>query len=221
MAGWLEGWGSQAASTAIQAARRPSSNRLYRLPAPPPAGSCSKSAPLLTASPARTACLYRLPVPPACPACSKLFKEYAIADLSRHKEGRVGLRWRTQEVVSGRGQFICGAKVRGCGPAGGGCRWGALQCGAVCWSGHVCLLLWPPLQLVVAAAAAASAHSLLSAPLMLPLLLLLLSAFRRGVRSGVAWPLSKCPLLTRRQVGAGWWVPSQLLLTSPVTACCL
>lgn len=41
---------------------------------------------------------------------SKLFKEYAIADLSRHKEGRVGLRWRTQrEVVAGRGQFSCGA----------------------------------------------------------------------------------------------------------------
>ncbi|KAL4444099.1 hypothetical protein ABPG75_011836 [Micractinium tetrahymenae] len=41
---------------------------------------------------------------------SKLFKEYAIADLSRYKEGRVGLRWRTQrEVVAGRGQFCCGA----------------------------------------------------------------------------------------------------------------
>ncbi|PSC75724.1 FRA10AC1 like [Micractinium conductrix] len=41
---------------------------------------------------------------------SKLFKEYAIADLSRHKEGKVGLRWRTQkEVVAGRGQFSCGA----------------------------------------------------------------------------------------------------------------
>ena len=33
---------------------------------------------------------------------SKLFKEYAVADLSRHKEGRVGLRWRTQ-VRWGRG----------------------------------------------------------------------------------------------------------------------
>lgn len=51
--------------------------------------------------------------PLALQCCSKLFKEYAIADLSRHKEGRVGLRWRTQkEVVSGRGQFVCGAKVR-------------------------------------------------------------------------------------------------------------
>ncbi|EFN56799.1 hypothetical protein CHLNCDRAFT_22127 [Chlorella variabilis] len=42
---------------------------------------------------------------------SKLFKEYAIADLSRYREGRVGLRWRTQrEVVNGRGQFVCGAQ---------------------------------------------------------------------------------------------------------------
>jgi len=41
----------------------------------------------------------------------KLFKEYAIADLSRYKEGAVGLRWRTErEVVSGKGQFSCGAK---------------------------------------------------------------------------------------------------------------
>jgi hypothetical protein len=44
---------------------------------------------------------------------SRLFREYAIADLSRHREGRVGLRWRTQgEVVAGAGQFSCGA--RGC-----------------------------------------------------------------------------------------------------------
>ena len=50
--------------------------------------------------------------PPFLPPCSKLFKEYAIADLSRHKEGKVGLRWRTQkEVVAGRGQFSCGATV--------------------------------------------------------------------------------------------------------------
>ena len=40
---------------------------------------------------------------------SRLFREYAIADLSRYKESRLGLRWRTQhEVVSGKGQFICG-----------------------------------------------------------------------------------------------------------------
>lgn len=44
---------------------------------------------------------------------SRLFREYCIADLSRYKEGKLGLRWRTQkEVVSGRGQFICGS--RGC-----------------------------------------------------------------------------------------------------------
>ena len=42
----------------------------------------------------------------------KLFKEYCIADLSRYREGKVGLRWRTQaEVVSGKGQFICGNKA--------------------------------------------------------------------------------------------------------------
>lgn len=42
---------------------------------------------------------------------AKLFKEYAIADLSRYKESKVGLRWRTeQEVVVGKGQFACGAK---------------------------------------------------------------------------------------------------------------
>ena len=41
----------------------------------------------------------------------KLFKEYAIADLSRYEEGAIGLRWRTErEVVSGKGQFSCGAK---------------------------------------------------------------------------------------------------------------
>lgn len=41
----------------------------------------------------------------------KLFKEYCIADVSRFKENKIGLRWRTQpEVVSGKGQFLCGAK---------------------------------------------------------------------------------------------------------------
>jgi protein FRA10AC1 len=40
---------------------------------------------------------------------NKLFKEYALANLSRFKEGKVGLRWRTEkEVVSGKGQFMCG-----------------------------------------------------------------------------------------------------------------
>ncbi|XP_023304573.2 protein FRA10AC1 homolog [Lucilia cuprina] len=41
----------------------------------------------------------------------KLFKEYCIADLSRHKENKVALRWRTEaEVVSGVGQFQCGSR---------------------------------------------------------------------------------------------------------------
>jgi len=44
---------------------------------------------------------------------SRLFREYCIADFSRYKEGKLGLRWRTQrEVVSGKGQFSCG--TRGC-----------------------------------------------------------------------------------------------------------
>ncbi|URD82465.1 Folate-sensitive fragile site protein Fra10Ac1 [Musa troglodytarum] len=41
----------------------------------------------------------------------KLFKEYCIADMSLYKQGKIGLRWRTEkEVVSGKGQFICGNK---------------------------------------------------------------------------------------------------------------
>ncbi|KAG0485509.1 hypothetical protein HPP92_009588 [Vanilla planifolia] len=41
----------------------------------------------------------------------KLFKEYCIADMSQYKKGKVGLRWRTEkEVISGKGQFICGNK---------------------------------------------------------------------------------------------------------------
>lgn len=41
----------------------------------------------------------------------KLFREYALADLSRYREGKVGLRWRTaNEVVAGKGQFVCGNK---------------------------------------------------------------------------------------------------------------
>lgn len=33
----------------------------------------------------------------------KLFKEYCIADLSRYKESKLGLRWRTEkEVVAGK-----------------------------------------------------------------------------------------------------------------------
>lgn len=41
----------------------------------------------------------------------KLFKEYALADMSRYREGQVGLRWRTEaEVFDGKGQFVCGDK---------------------------------------------------------------------------------------------------------------
>uniref|UniRef100_A0A5S6QHI9 Protein FRA10AC1 n=1 Tax=Trichuris muris TaxID=70415 RepID=A0A5S6QHI9_TRIMR len=41
----------------------------------------------------------------------KLYKEYCIGDLSHYKENKVGLRWRMeQEVVEGKGQFVCGEK---------------------------------------------------------------------------------------------------------------
>ncbi|KRT84733.1 hypothetical protein AMK59_1567, partial [Oryctes borbonicus] len=41
----------------------------------------------------------------------KLFKEYCIGDLSRYKENKIALRWRIEkEVISGKGQFICGSK---------------------------------------------------------------------------------------------------------------
>ena len=41
----------------------------------------------------------------------KLYKEYSIADLSRYKENKIALRWRIErEVVSGKGQFLCGNK---------------------------------------------------------------------------------------------------------------
>lgn len=42
---------------------------------------------------------------------AKLFKEYCIADLSRYKEQKIGMRWRVEkEVVVGKGQFSCGVK---------------------------------------------------------------------------------------------------------------
>ena len=42
----------------------------------------------------------------------KLYKEYCIADLSHYKENKFAMRWRIEkEVVSGKGQFICGNKV--------------------------------------------------------------------------------------------------------------
>lgn len=41
----------------------------------------------------------------------QLFREYALADLSRYETGQIGLRWRTEmEVVAGKGQFSCGNK---------------------------------------------------------------------------------------------------------------
>ena len=45
---------------------------------------------------------------------SRLYREYCIADLSRYETGQIGLRWRThREVVSGKGQFTCGARCKG------------------------------------------------------------------------------------------------------------
>eukprot|EP00914_Ancora_sagittata_P032719 GHVO01066097.1.p1 GENE.GHVO01066097.1~~GHVO01066097.1.p1 ORF type:complete len:266 (-),score=48.10 GHVO01066097.1:44-820(-) len=39
----------------------------------------------------------------------RLYKEYALADLTKYKTGQIGLRWRTQkEVIHGKGQFVCG-----------------------------------------------------------------------------------------------------------------
>ncbi len=41
----------------------------------------------------------------------KLFKEYAIADLTRYKENKIAIRWRIdKEVCDGKGQFVCGNK---------------------------------------------------------------------------------------------------------------
>ncbi|KAL6073099.1 FRA10A associated CGG repeat 1 [Balamuthia mandrillaris] len=41
----------------------------------------------------------------------KLFKEYCIVDLTRYREGKVGMRWRVEkEVMEGKGQFTCGNK---------------------------------------------------------------------------------------------------------------
>lgn len=39
----------------------------------------------------------------------QLYKEYCIADLSHYKDGKCGLRWRTEtEVRNGKGERICG-----------------------------------------------------------------------------------------------------------------
>ncbi|KAF0982088.1 hypothetical protein FDP41_011949 [Naegleria fowleri] len=40
---------------------------------------------------------------------SKLFRDYAVADLSKYKEGKLGLRWRNEkEVLDGKGDSVCG-----------------------------------------------------------------------------------------------------------------
>ncbi|KAG2490848.1 hypothetical protein HYH03_010766 [Edaphochlamys debaryana] len=52
----------------------------------------------------------------------RLFKEYAIVDLTYYKQAKLGMRWRTQkEVLAGKGQFVCGA--RGCDAADGLCSY--------------------------------------------------------------------------------------------------
>mmetsp|Transcript_32210 Transcript_32210/g.44931 ORF Transcript_32210/g.44931 Transcript_32210/m.44931 type:complete len:278 (+) Transcript_32210:126-959(+) len=39
----------------------------------------------------------------------KLYKEYCVGYLKHFKEGKIGMRWRTEsEVVRGKGQFVCG-----------------------------------------------------------------------------------------------------------------
>jgi protein FRA10AC1 len=41
----------------------------------------------------------------------KLFKEYAITDLTYYKKNRIAFRWRIEkEVIEGKGQFICAQK---------------------------------------------------------------------------------------------------------------
>jgi hypothetical protein len=41
----------------------------------------------------------------------KLFREYAIIDLTGYKTKQIGMRWRIEkEVIEGKGQFICGEK---------------------------------------------------------------------------------------------------------------
>ena len=42
---------------------------------------------------------------------NKLFKEYAICDLTLFQTGKIGMRWRVEkEVILGKGQFVCGNK---------------------------------------------------------------------------------------------------------------
>ncbi|KXZ54811.1 hypothetical protein GPECTOR_4g882 [Gonium pectorale] len=52
----------------------------------------------------------------------RLFKEYAIVDLTQYKQSKLGMRWRTaKEVMAGKGQFVCGAK--GCDASDGLCSY--------------------------------------------------------------------------------------------------
>ena len=40
---------------------------------------------------------------------NRLFKEYALVDLTFYKLNKIGMRWRTEkEVIDGKGQFACG-----------------------------------------------------------------------------------------------------------------
>ena len=42
---------------------------------------------------------------------NNLYKEYGIIDLSRYKEGKFGIRWRTEgEVVAKKGHSVCASK---------------------------------------------------------------------------------------------------------------
>lgn len=44
----------------------------------------------------------------------KLYKEYAIADLSRYKDNKIALRWRTQqEVIDGKGMYTATHDIAG------------------------------------------------------------------------------------------------------------
>lgn len=39
----------------------------------------------------------------------KLFKEFCLAELSKYKQGKIAMRWRTEtELKAGKGQFVCG-----------------------------------------------------------------------------------------------------------------
>ena len=41
---------------------------------------------------------------------NRLYKEFALADMSRAESGALGLRWRVEaEVLSGKGQSVCGS----------------------------------------------------------------------------------------------------------------